>query len=370
MEILSETEIAQDWIAQFDEEDKGTAKLILDSLIYVSNKDLHIGLSKLLKEYIDKHQNEYIALFAVKEVVDDTSYWEDGREQLSVTGRDGIGSEADISYFCRDISKTERYLLNHPSINIMRERKCRHIICLNDIIGSGEQVRKFCNWLYNHKTIKSWVSSKYIDINICSYAGTDYGFRKLKKNKIISEILINQYIDYGISFWSQEERQKIENICYKYSIYTTREYFPLGYKNMFTFLYFDHKCPNTSPAILWAPSSKKWRSMFPTRPEIIIESNNYLLKRLVVKKILNYYNLTKSILFSHFSQDSKIMVLILNCFLQKRNKSNINRIISVMLGMPITTINKYIEKLSDMKLIDVNNKVTKMGKSLIRSAKK
>jgi len=47
--ILSETTAARDWIAQFDESDKKTAKLILDSLIYVSSEELNAGLNHWIK---------------------------------------------------------------------------------------------------------------------------------------------------------------------------------------------------------------------------------------------------------------------------------------------------------------------------------
>jgi hypothetical protein len=365
--ILSETKEAKNWISQFDEEDRDIARLILDSLIYVPYENLISGLIQLLKNYIDKHQNEYIALFAVKEKLDKTEYWDDGRKILNITERDGIGSEAIISHFCRDISKTEEYLLDHPDIKTLKDKKCKYIICVNDIIGSGDQSNKFCNWLYEHPTIKSWVSLKYIYINVISFAGTNKGIEYLKKNKIISEVFVNQDIDNGRSLWTVKDRQKIEYVCKKYSVNIIEEKrFPLGYKDMFTFLYFSYKCPNTSPAILWAPSSKKWKSIFISRPDTIIESI-YTLKHDNIKMIIDYFKLSKSILFLKFDKETKIMVLILNCFFQKYFKK-IN--IGELLGMSNITVNKYIEKLYKLNLIDKNNKVTKMGKSLIRSAKK
>jgi hypothetical protein len=361
-EVLSETKAAKSWIAQFDETDRETAILILDSLIYVSNEELNNGLKEKLQEFINYHQKEYIALFAVKDVIEG-NYWEANREQLLSSD---IGSEAIISHFCRDISKTNDFLLNHPSIETMRNKKCKHIIVVNDIVGSGDQTIKFCNWLYNHPTIKSWISLKYIDINVCSYAWAKIGHDNLKRNKIISELLIAQPIESGRSFWSSEDWQKIIDVCNKYSAYTSRKSMPLGYKEVFTFIYFSHKCPNNSPAIIWAPHSKNWKSIFTTRPDFILDSKSFFLK-FDIKKFLGYLNLTKSILLTSFNEETKIMVVILNFFSKKRYSIEN---ISEMLGMPVTGVNKYVEKLFTMNLMDRNYKVTIMGKSLIRSARK
>jgi hypothetical protein len=362
-EALSETKVAKDWIAQFNEKDKDTAKLILDSFIYVSNEELNNGLKQLLHKFVVDHQNEYIGLFAVKDVVAG-NYWEDNREQLV---SDDIGSEAIISHFCRDISRTDYFLLNHPSIEIMRNKKCKHIIVINDVIGSGNQTIKFCNWLYNHQTIKSWVSLKYMDINVCAYAGTKIGHHNIKMNKIVSELLIEQHIESGRSFWSSEERQKIIDVCNEYCKYTSRRSMPMGYKEAFTFICFGHRCPNTSPAIIWAPHTEKWKSIFPIRLDFILDPKSFYIGHLDIKRFLDYLNLAKSILLARFNEETENMVVILGFFSQKRYS---NRNISEMLSMPITKVNEYVEKLFTMGLIEKNCKVTRMGKSLIRSARK
>jgi predicted transcriptional regulator len=359
---LSETNVAKKWIAQFDETDKDTAKLILDSLFFVSNEELISGLNQILQKYIANHHQEYIALFAVKDVMAG-NYWEVNREQLKLKK---IGSEAIISYFCRCISETNNFLLNHPDKETMRSKKCKHIIIINDIIGSGTQTNDFCNWLYNDSTIRSWVSLNYAYINVCSYAGTKIGHDNLKKNKIISELLIAQYIEGGRSLWSSEDRQKIIGVCKKYSVYTSRKNKPLGFKEAFTFICFNHKCPNTSPSIIWAPNTIKWKSMFPKRPDLILDKHFFSIG-FDIKMVLDYLNLTKSILLTSFNEETKIMVVILNFFSRKRYS---NRNISEILSMPITEVNEYVEKLFTMNLLDRNFKVTKMGKSLIRSAKK
>ena len=365
--ILSETTPARAWIAQFDESDKNTARLILDSLIYVSNEELDTGLNQLIQKFIADHQNEYIAIFAVKDVIKDSNYWEDAREKLDLLLNDGIGSEANISYLCRSISKTNKYILNHPDVNEMRKKKCRHIICVNDIIGSGEQTDEFCNWLYNNPTIKSWISLKYIDFNICSYAGTITGIKYLEKNKFIKEILVNQYVDYGRSFWTEKERDEIENVCRKYCPFTSRKKLPLGYKNIFSFIYINYKYPNTSPAILWAAPTKKWTPVSHIRPEFEINLDNLEPTYLGIKKFIDYFNFSKSLIFGRLNWESKKMIIILNLLSWKHYS---NKSISEMLNIPITNVNKYTDRLLSMELIDKNYKVTTGGKKLLRLAKK
>src|SRR5262249_35833927 len=42
---------------------------------------------------------------------------------------------------------------------------------------------------------------------------------------------------------------------------------PLGYKGAFTSIVFEHKCPNTNPAILWAGAAT-WKALFEDRPKL------------------------------------------------------------------------------------------------------
>jgi len=249
----------------------------------------------------------------------------------------------------------------------MREKKCRYIFCINDIIGSGEQTDGFCKWLYNSSTIKSWISLRYIEFNICSYAGTTTGINNLKKNKFIKKILINQYVDYGRSFWTEKERGEIKYVCKKYCIFTSRKKLPLGYKDIFSFIYINYKYPNTSPAILWASPTRKWTPMSNIRPEFEINLNDLEPTYMGFKKYINYFNFSKSLIFNKLTLESKNMILILNLLSWKHYS---NKHISEMLNMPITNVNKYTGSLLSMGFIDINYKVTKMGKTLIRSAKK
>jgi len=362
-DILSETSSAKIWLLQFKEQDRETAKLILDSLIYVSNEELIYGLRQLLQKYINNYKNEYIALFAIKEVINESNYWEDYLDKLDIKGKDGLGSESIITHFCTDSLKLSEFLLNHPSINEMKDKKCRHIVCINDIIGSGDQANRFSKWLYNHPTIKSWVSLKYVDFNILSYAGTLDGYNNIKENKIIKDILIDQYIDDGRSFWSDEEREKIKKVCRKYS--PIRKY-SLGYKNYFTFIYFSYKCPNTAPAILWSPN-ECWKAILLDRPEFGVDLRNFKSSGLDIKRAIDYVNMTKPIIFNRFNDEAKMMLIILVLFTHKKYS---NVIISEMLGTSITEIDNFINELLSIGLIDKNKKITKMGKSLLHSARK
>ncbi|UTC65688.1 hypothetical protein E4O00_06410 [Treponema sp. OMZ 788] len=208
MNALIEAKEAKKWLNQFSLENRATAQLLLDSIIIISNAELIENLTKTLEEFSNNMAKGKIALFVVREV-EENMYLSENSSPNRINGHSGVGSEGLFAHLIRDISRKNPNFLDHPSITQMRKEKCRHIFCIDDIIGSGKRSRSFCNWLYDDKTIKSWCSLGYIDINVCAYAVTLMGKSIIEELKFVKTVLFVQAIGSGRSFWTSEQRDNI-----------------------------------------------------------------------------------------------------------------------------------------------------------------
>jgi hypothetical protein len=113
---LSSTPEGDSWLCQFDESDRETARLLLDSILYVSNAQLIAGLHGLIKDFRRDKASGPMALFVARENTGEL-YWRRDLRPLSVIGRQPVGSEGMLSNLCRDIARSNSDILDHPSIN-------------------------------------------------------------------------------------------------------------------------------------------------------------------------------------------------------------------------------------------------------------
>ena len=289
---------------------------------------------------------------------------------MRVAGCEPIGSEGIISNLCRDIARTNSDILEHPSIQEMKDSKCRHILCIDDIIGSGNRMVSFAKWLFNNKTIKSWHSSHYIDFVACAYAGSDYGKKNASQIHLFSEVLLVQSVSFGRTIWTGNQRDQIDKLCRRYSIYTSKPRMPLGFKDSFTCIVFAHKCPNTNPAILWASKKNSWNAIFSNRPEFIM--NNEIKDKTEerqekILKVLGHTRLLNSILFRQLNSESRQIMIILSCLAAHRHYENV---LSDILELPIPIIRQQLERCRMYGCIDKGNRITVFGKKVLGAARK
>ena len=302
----------QDWIEQFSPADRSTASFLLESLIFVSHADFISGLAKAIQA-AHKTADRPAALFAVREiaerskrkrrrmstggflawalehdptllakqgphppesndlVIQDSYFDLNDRNARPHAVRPGgnVGSEGLVSHLLRDLCQPTgaNSFSDHPSISSMKARKTRDIFFVDDFIGSGARVRAFADGFYAHPTIKSWMSYGLIRVTAISYAGTDIGIAHAGSHKRIAAVLCSRLIERGRRAWTNSERTAVEGLCRKYAGRTSRSGIPLGYRRAFSLVVFEHKCPNTAPAILWA-GGKTWKPLFKARPQL------------------------------------------------------------------------------------------------------
>ncbi len=364
---IAKTQHAQRWLDQFDLGDRPTAKLLLDSILVISNTELIENLTRTLEGFLNDTSKGKIALFVAREVKPHP-YWQNNTRLSRLDGTSSIGSEGLFAHLIRDISKRNNMFLDHPSLDQMRQNKCRHILCIDDIIGSGKRITEFFNWLYANKTVKSWCSFGYVDMNVCAYAATLLGEKLLKDATCVKRVLIAHAIDRGRSFWTEEQKKQIKDMCEKYGKYTSRKKMSLGFKNSFTLILFSHKCPNTNPAILWA-GSKKWSALFPARPELDLVDIFKNIKKDIsaILKLIGVKLNISSLAWLSLRENEKEEIALL---LKLTNVKYKPKVLSEMFNMSMPEVNMHIAAMKRLKWIGDDCKVTKYGKRMLQLARK
>jgi hypothetical protein len=369
-ETLSNSALGRSWLSQFDNTDREAARLLLDSILYVSNEQLVAGLRSLILDFFQNKALGPIALFVARENTGDPYWSKTLRRPQSVAGRLPVGSEGMLSNLCRDIAKTNKKILDHPSIREIRNSRCRHILCIDDMVGSGSRMVSFGKWLYKNKTIRSWHSLHYINFFACSYAASDIGQQHVSKSRLYSSIQSVQSIGSGRSIWSRDQKDQIEELCESYAYYTSRPMWPLGFQNAFTCIVFSHKCPNTNPPILWASKVNSWNAIFSDRPEFITDGiaiNRKIHSEKWILKALGHTRILDSFVFNKLSSESRQLLTLLSCLAAHRHRDSI---LSDILELPLPVIRQQVECCLSYGWIDSGKRLTMRGKKVLVAARR
>lgn len=376
--MLSRTEEGQQWLRQFAPEDQAMATLLLDSLILVDQADFERGMEKALDDFARAHSGK-IALYSAVERPEDRSktffpaaitVLNKTRMPENYAAPSDTGSEGYLWHFCRDYARKNRgQIFSHPGLEELRVNKVRWIVCLDDIIGSGNRMKEFIEWLYEDKTIRSWHSFGWLKIAVISYACSSVGGKVFENNRIVSDVISCQNLSYGRDIWSDQERHAIEQLCHKYAKrYKLGQ--PLGYKEAFSTILFSHGSPNTNPSILYK-SWNGWESLVSRigRPAGLLKKTagrgETQQDRLL--KILGQTRLTKPSLFQRMKPESRKLILFLSCIaMRKRNE----HVVSEMMGISCDTVKELRDKCLELGWVNEKSYITQIGKNALEAARK
>jgi hypothetical protein len=237
-----------------------------------------------------------------------------------------------------------------------------NIICITDFIGSGDQVSDFVAWLYNSKTIKSWISGGFLHIYVLAYAGVEKSINRIKAIKYIDNVTVEQPIVPGNANWTNEQTTAIQRICKDYA---GKHKSPLGYNDMFTFIVFYYKCPNDSPSIFRLNSKSKahgitWEALFPKRPDLVLKRQTLTSK--ICFSLKWYFNIVKCIITKNFDKVTGDELQILNCIYHRhRNTKNISRILAI----PLSVVKQRVYNLQEYHLLDDTMRLTDRGRLVL-----
>lgn len=244
MSSLISNSLAQDWLGQFTIADHPVASQLLKSLRLISASKAETGIRERLDQVIQTNTGP-IALFPIRK-----------------NNPNRYGSEDRIGHILQSLANQYRNVVFvEPTVEKMRQQRFKHIIHVDDIIGSGKRIETF--WESVTPSEKSWLSFKFCKLWIVTYAqNTDSVDRIRSKNPYLKKATFLSAMELSGSPELWDDR--IIELCSKYGQLTYARRFSTGFQGVPTNLIFEWNAPNNSPAILWSAGSQ-WKPLFPGR---------------------------------------------------------------------------------------------------------
>lgn len=280
--MLSNLAYCQPFIKQFKPEDQEIARDLLDSLVVIPTSRVINDITYQLEIIMERYDS--VAIYPIRELLqNEVSYFDDNDDSIVPSlqhGTEPLGSEAFISNIITNLSRAYKRKIilqgqQSPPLSLLRSKKCKAIILVDDMIGSGKRTSDFIEAVYHNRTIKSWISGHKLDLHVVSFMGSEQGLKYLK-------------------FWEKKARVKISNLatcptfydlpnsvamlklCSDYA--NNAERMPLGFKDTAVRVVFTHSAPNNLPAIFYRNAfkytaastfkkgvTKTWNALFPAR---------------------------------------------------------------------------------------------------------
>lgn len=286
--MISNMHSTQHWLKQFSKAHRVIAESLLNSLVYINSSSLIMDLKEVILENENK---EKVSILPIRELDDNEQIFDLANKTIPPqlqTSNQPLGSEAFISNLYTQLNRKNKVYFPLSRIKIggksicvsnsldeMQKSSIMKLILIDDLIGSGDRTKTYLARLYNHPTIKSWLSFGTLKIEVLAYMATLQGevvVRKYIKNKkgINLNIL---YLAPTIN--NLRNVDDIKLLCESYC--DEKESYPLGYGHSAVRVVFSHSAPNNIPSILYRSKVKykpklkgitnlsKWDALFPSR---------------------------------------------------------------------------------------------------------
>lgn len=364
-----EIDRVNEWLDQFEFQDRYLAKYIISKMRYVCFEEVEIWLQQELLNLISEinlNNKEAIAIFPVaKPFINEFNKDKEIKLPNDSSGR-----------IAHSIKNLERRLPKHieltPRLESMRDRKVRHIIFIDDFIGTGDRFIK--SWQKTvSRSIKSWCARGWCKIWILAFAGHESGISNIV-NRIGPVDGTRVRVNLRIKKSFIADNKNLLFLIKKYGITRHGEKGTWGYGKLLSPLVFQYGCPNNVPSILWSKvtGKNKWMPLFPERSiptelyplfssdlssfssaEDVWMAGNYELAIQMIDK-LNDYN------------GNHHLMVVLALLERKKEISKIKNVM-ILSDKEFAVISSELTKYG---LIDANNQITSFGKEILARGKK
>jgi len=360
VEIENSSEI-KDWLNQFSPLDVSVAKSLLCRLEFISRDDYSKWLLNKLKNYTNKNS---CAVYAVRKFNKDIKCLWDNNGKVQLRPAQTQGSEDLVASIISNFNRqNNNFFIDHPPLDILRKNKIRHIVLIDDSIGSGQRISNFIQLMTSSKTFLSWWSGGFLTIHILSYArtrqseqvikkripGSDHGKRKYRlshKLKFDSTIVYDAFDLHNR--WGNQS-QAILSLCNSNSKISKK--WRKGFGDVMGNLVFYHSVPNNIPGVLFY-RSKSWKPLFPNRS----------LPSWLIKLLENTQSTSHQIKReAKLSIGNEIIKLLQNIKSGVRTKTSLSR----RMDCDISIINDLICKSKKLGFITERFRLTKSGCDLL-----
>ncbi len=262
---LRDVPSVSDWLSQFDFPDVYLAEHMLRRIRYVGFEEfeewLQDSVKGLLNDIFAMDGRVAVAIFPVlKPFVSEHNKDKTEKQPNDSAGRLGHS----LKNLERDLPD---YVELTPRLESMRKRKVKHIILVDDFVGTGDRFVRSWRAMVP-PSIKSWCSRGWCKVWFIAFAAHESGLREIVRNvRPMSLQHIRVKVRIEKSFF--QNSASIRSVLGKYGERLGVRRRVMGYGGLACPVIFQHGCPNNVPLIFWMRPSKasriKWRPLFPDR---------------------------------------------------------------------------------------------------------
>lgn len=349
------------WLENFEENEIEHISTLLLNFEYIPYNELLMRLDDLLYECLKGIKNQEGVIFI--------PFGKIGKSSTLIT--------YPLTH-TNAFKSRNNFIINFDYENITDFNKYKHVIFIDDFIGTGHSFCKF----YSNENLKKWIKTgNFKSINLLA-AITMHNAKKYLKDRFPNLNIISQYRSSifckdksPLKFFGDIDETK--RIIEKYR--DEVKYFPLGYSESEAFLSFFYGSPNNTLPIIWA-NTEKWKCLYPRIDNNKISEIRDLKKEYaffigVYNKLgLDILEFDKEYKYSKYDGKERKFIyntkdhhsLIAILFIKK--KSNIEDVILCqLLGLTNKELSEIYELGIKLKLFNRSRVITILGISLVNN---
>jgi hypothetical protein len=356
----------KNWLDQFDVPDSYLAEYMLKKVRYVGFEEFESWLQSEITELLtslksSSGKSDSVALFPVTKSM--ANKFNEGKEPKAANDSSGR-----IGHSLRNIERRlPKNVELSPRLESMKACKVKHIVFVDDLIGTGERFTKF--WKTVHKSIKSWHSRGWCKIWLVSFAAHENGMKRIVR-EINALNIENIQVNLRFSTSFIDSNKDLKELCRKYGKRLTGGNSVVSFGKQLSPIVFQHGCPNNAPGIFWCEGTKSTRNFFPLFPNRSIPETLYPL-------FLNELGLSESAEDLWIARQYKAAVNFFDNFRSYNGRHDIFNILSyikagkkieqirVVMVMTNSEFNKIIDEIKMHGLVDDGETMTRFGNDIL-----
>lgn len=248
----SETVAGERLLDQLSVSDRHLGSLLLDSLKLVDEGRFLSGLRSAIEWRLEQLDGQPVALIPI------------GEEPVQGSSPDTyshIDSRYIVATVCRELRLSRREIVDGWDIELMRGTKVRHLVFVDDLVGSGESLRRETSKWLRHPSIRSWVSYGLCDVSAVSYAATSAGTHAAE----FAGLPLLSYDGSCDLVAASLRNPEIEIVAARRLLMKYGTSLSRGFGNAEAMLLIQHTVPNSLPSLFWQKTGKdgrRWPAIF------------------------------------------------------------------------------------------------------------
>jgi len=283
MTALHRSQLAQNFVRQFDAADQALATRLLENLHLVSQEELAAALRELILERGQAGDGP-VGLYAEREIRQSARkphrlFEQPQRGIRRATGSgplavspvrrydQDVGSEGPIAQIVSQLCRQHRTLfLSHPGPDQIRAKKVRRIFIVTDLVGSGDRAWKYIEAAWRVRSVRSWWSLGYLKFEVIAFAATGKGKARVESHNSRPDVHYQVPCPTIGNTFSEQAAADIAQLCVNYDPIARSPVDSLGYDGTGALLIFANGAPNNVPRMLFSNNrSRSWVPLFPQR---------------------------------------------------------------------------------------------------------